>query len=98
VTTLAYALPPLTGLAVYLVGESARQRFHGLQAIALGLIAAASLYAASAISSSLTPFVFIFWVVMWAFLVIASLAGKDPRIPLLAGLLKRAAVDDPRAR
>ena len=96
--TLAYLFPPLTGLAVYLVAESPRERFHGLQAIALGLLAAISLYAASAISAAITPFVFVGWVLVWVFLVGACLFRKDPRIPVLGNLLRRAAVEDPRAR
>jgi uncharacterized membrane protein len=96
VAVLAYLFPPLTGLAVYLTASSPRERFHGLQAIALGLLAAATLYLASAISSGLTPFAFGFWLVVWIFLVVASLMGKDPRIPVIGGLLKRAALDDPK--
>jgi uncharacterized membrane protein len=96
VATLAYLFPPLTGLAVYLVASSERERFHGLQAIGLGLLAAISLYAASAISAGLTPFVFAFWMVVWLVSIAATLMGRDPRIPVLGGLLKRAAVEDPR--
>jgi uncharacterized membrane protein len=96
VTTVAYVFPPLTGLAVYLIGGSERERFHGLQAIALGLLAAISLYVASELSARITPFVFGFWVLAWVFLIVASLFGKDARLPLLGGLLRRAAVEDPR--
>ena len=96
--TLAYLFPPLTGLAVYFVAPSGRERFHGLQAIALGLLAALTLYGASAISSTITPYVFAAWVVVWVALIVTSLIGKDVRIPLLGGLLERAALDDPRAR
>jgi uncharacterized membrane protein len=98
VATLAYLFPPLTGLAVYFVATSSRERFHGLQAITLGLLAAISLYAASAVSATITPFVFAFWVVVWLALIVTSLLGKDVRIPLLGRLLQRAALDDPRAR
>jgi uncharacterized membrane protein len=96
VATLAYLFPPITGLAVYLVAPSERERFHGLQAIGLGLLAAISLYGASAISGGLTPFVFAFWVFVWLGLILATVMGKDPRIPLLGGVLKRAAIGDPR--
>ena len=96
--TLAYLFPPLTGLAVYFVGDSPRERFHGLQAIALGLLAAITLYGASAISSSITPFVFAMWVLVWVALIVTSLIGMDVRIPLLGRILQRAAADDPRAR
>lgn len=94
--TLAYLFPPLTGLAVYFVATSPRERFHGLQAIALGLLAAVSLYAASAISSDLTPFVFALWVLVWLILIVTSLLGRDARVPLLGRLLRRAAWGDPR--
>ena len=96
--TLAYLFPPLTGLAVYFVADTARERFHGLQAIALGLLAALTLYGASAISSSITPFVFGLWVLMWVALIVTSLIGMDVRIPGLGRLLQRASIDDPRAR
>lgn len=98
VATLAYLFPPLTGLAVYFVAGSTRERFHGLQAIALGLLSAVSLYAASALSSSVTPYVFAFWVLVWIVLIAASLFGKDASVPLLGTLLRRAAGDDPRER
>lgn len=93
---LAYLFPPLTGLAVYFVATSPRERFHGLQAIALGLLAAISLYAASAIAAGLAPFVFVFWVLVWIFLIVSSLLGKDARVPVLGGFLRRAAWGDPR--
>jgi uncharacterized membrane protein len=97
VAAIAYLFPPLTGLAVYFVGTSERERFHGLQAIALGLLAAVSLYAASAISSASAPYVFAFWVIVWFVSLFGALIGKDVRVPLLGKLLERAATGDPRA-
>ena len=78
---LAYVLLPLSGLIAFLVGSSARVRFHGLQAIALGSVWALAAYAASAIAPVVTAAVFAVGALTWAALMIGALMGRDLRLP-----------------
>jgi uncharacterized membrane protein len=93
---LAYLFPPISGLVAYLKGASARVRFHGLQAIALGLVWPATLFAGSWVSPGATQAVFVAGVIVWLTLLVSAAAGIDVRLPGVAGLLERAARPPPR--
>jgi uncharacterized membrane protein len=77
----AYVLLPLTGVIAFLVGSSERVRFHGLQAIALGLVWGVAAYAASAIAAPLTIGVFAIGAIVWAGLIVTTLLGRDLTLP-----------------
>ena len=91
---LAYALLPVSGLIAFLTAEDARVRFHGLQAIALGLVWPLLLYAAAAASERITQVVFGIGLVVWLGYLLGTLAGRDPRLPAVSGALARTAAYD----
>jgi uncharacterized membrane protein len=93
---LAYALLPVTGLAAYLLSSSARVRLHGLQAVTLGLVWPAALYACAALSRTATQIAFFVGAVVWLVLLVSTAFGKDVHIPLLGRWLARAAANPPR--
>ncbi len=78
---LAYVLLPLSGVVAFLIGSSARVRFHGLQAIAFGALWAVAAYVASWISPTITAVVFVIGALLWVTLLVTSLAGRDVRLP-----------------
>lgn len=88
---LAYALLPVTGLIAFATAAQPRVRFHGLQAIALGLAWPLFLYAAGAVSALATQIVFGAGLLLWMGLLIATLLGRDPRLPGLARVLAATA-------
>ena len=92
---LAYVLLPLSGLVAYAVGTSPRVRLHGLQAIALGAAWPAALFVASWISQWATRVVFAVGALTWIVLIGLTAAGRDPGLPGLKGLLRRAAAVPP---
>ncbi len=92
-TALAYLFPPVSGLVAYLKGSTARTRRHGLQAIALGAVWPASLYVGSWLSPGVTQAAFALGALVWLFLLIATAAGRDPRLPGVAALVGRDALD-----
>ena len=94
---LAYLLLPVSGLVAYLTGSTARTRFHGLQAIAVGLAWPLALYAASAVAPLLTQVVFVAGVALWVLLLIGAAAGRDPSVPWIGKRLRAAAEAPPRA-
>ena len=91
----AYVLLPVSGLFAYLGGRDARTRFHGLQAIALGLLWPVALYLGAAVSRSVTAAVAALGALVWLVLFLGAAIGRDPRIPLLGRFLKRAAATAP---
>lgn len=91
VAALSYLLLPISGLIAFLTAADARVRFHGSQAIALGLVWPLALYAASLVSVTLTQVVFALGVLVWATFAVAALVGRDPVLPGLAGILTEAA-------
>ena len=88
----AYLLLPVTGLIAYFGGGNARARFHGLQAIALGLVWPVLLYAGSFLAAAVTQVVFGVGVLVWLLFLIGALIGRDPKIPGLWTPLSRLAV------
>lgn len=88
---LSYLLLPASGLVVFLVTDDRRARFHGLQSIALGLLWPLMLYAAAALSPLLTRLVWGGGAITWVVLLVATAAGRNPRLPGLGGTLWRAA-------
>lgn len=84
---LAYLLLPLTGLIAYLKGPTVRVRFHGLQAVAIGLVWPVALYAASALSARATQAIYLLGAVVWIGFLVGTLIGRDPRVPGLSRAL-----------
>ena len=95
---LAYLLLPLTGLFAYLKGSSARVRFHGLQAVTIGLVWPVALYAASVLSARVTQAVFLMGAVVWLGFLVGTLVGRDPRLPGVSRSLVRWARMSPVSR
>lgn len=91
---LAYLLLPLTGLAAFLAGGSARLRFHGLQAIVFGTAWAALLYLASALSASATLAVGAAGALLWLVLGVGAALGADPALPGVGRFLWRVALPE----
>lgn len=88
---LAYALLPVTGLIAFLGSRSPRTRWHGLQAIALGLVWAVVLYPAARLSAGLTQALFVLGALLWIWFMVATARGRDPALPFLGGILKEIA-------
>ena len=78
---LAYLLPPLSGLVALLAGRTGRVRLHGIQAVVLGALWPAALYAASALTPGVTQVVFAAAVCCWLVLAVAALVGADLWFP-----------------
>lgn len=95
---LAYLLLPVSGLFAYLKGSTQRMRFHGLQAIALGLLWPVALYACTYAGPGATQVAWAAGALVWIALLVATAAGANPRAPALGPALWRAAAHDPRAR
>ncbi len=87
---LAYLLLPITGLVAYLRGRDARTRFHGAQAIALGLLWPLCLYAAALGPPLAVQVVFGAGLLIWVVFLIATALGRDPTIPGAARYLRLA--------
>ena len=96
--TLAYLLPPLTGLFAYLRGVDERARRHGLQSILLGALWPALLFVAASISPGVAQVVWALGALAWFAALVGTLLGRDPTVPLLEPLLERAAGAAPRER
>ena len=94
---LAYLFLPVSGLAAYLMGRSERTRFHGLQAIALGLAWPAALYGCTYLTPGVTQVCAAVGGLAWLGFLLGAGFGRDPRIPLLGRYLQHVAQDDPRA-
>ena len=97
----AYLLLPVTGLVAFLTGHDARSRFHGLQAIALGLVWPVALYVAALGSASAVQVVFVAGAVVWAAFLVLTILGRDPRLPVLGSYFESLAAvstkDEPRS-
>ena len=98
VAALAYVLLPLSGLIAFLTAASARVRFHGLQAIALGLVWPLLLYAGSVLSPVAVRVAFGLGAVVWVFLLGGTLLGKDPKLPGVSAALAATASFDSEDR
>ena len=95
---LAYLLLPVTGLIASLKGKSARTRFHGSQAIVIGVLWPLGLFAASALSPGASKVAFLVGALVWLGYMLLTLFGGDPKLPLVGRALKEAAGSDPKAR
>lgn len=94
---LAYLLLPVSGLAAYLKGRSPRVRFHGLQAIALGLVWPAALYGCTFWTPGATQVCAAAGAAVWLGFLAATAFGSNPRLPVAGKFLQRAAREDPRS-
>ncbi|MDQ3753032.1 MAG: hypothetical protein M3333_09130 [Actinomycetota bacterium] len=86
---LAYLLLPISGGIAYFFARTPRVRLHGAQAVLLGALWPAGLYAGARVSPGVTQAVFVVMGVIW--LVVMSLAalGKDLWLPGMGRLLDR---------
>ena len=94
---LSYLLLPISGLIAYLRGAKVRTRFHGLQAILVGLLWPAALFLCSAVSPGATQAAFAAGALLWLILLVSSAAGADLRLPFVGPVLWRAAEVVPRS-
>ena len=92
---LAYIVLPVTGLVAYLKGSTRRVRFHGLQAIAIGLLWPLALFGCTYIGPGATQAAFALGGLVWLGFLVAAGFGANPRIPILGAGLWRAAAGDP---
>jgi uncharacterized membrane protein len=95
-TALAYIFPPISGLIAYLRGTSGRTRFHGLQAVLLGLLWPLSLLAGSLISPGVTQAAFAVMAVLWLVALFGTAIGRNPSLPGIRGVIANAAASSPR--
>ena len=89
--SLAYLLLPVTGLVAYLKGLEPRTRFHGLQAIVLGLVWPVALYAMALGPPVAVQLTFAVGFLVWLAFLGLTAVGRDPRIPYVGALLERLA-------
>ena len=87
---LAYLLLPLSGTIALLFAGSPRVRFHGAQAVVVGVVWAVALYAASEVSATLTQVVWGLGAIVWLLLLAATALGRDPRLPGVGDVLRSA--------
>jgi uncharacterized membrane protein len=95
---LAYLLLPVTGLLAYFNSASASVRFHGLQAVFLGLLWPLAIYGFSALSESAGLVAWAGGAVAWLVLMVSTAVGLDLGIPIVGRYLRRAAEQDPKGR
>lgn len=88
---LAYVLLPLSGMLAFFSQTEARVRFHGAQAVSLGLIWPLALYACSAVTPTASQIVFVLGAGLWLALIVTTAAGRDLRLPLVGTLCARTA-------
>jgi uncharacterized membrane protein len=98
VPALAYLVPPLSGLVVYFMAGEERTRWHGLQAVLLGVIWPAALYAGSAVSPAVTQTAAVCGLVVWLAFLVGAASGRDPHWPVAGRWLRALAAESPRAR
>jgi hypothetical protein len=80
-----------------MTSTSTRVRLHGLQAITLGVVWPAALYACSALLAPVaTQIAFLAGAATWLVLFVSAALGKDVLIPLIGKWLARAAASSPR--
>jgi uncharacterized membrane protein len=87
---LAYLLLPLSGMLAYFSWGGPRMRFHGAQAVALGLVWSFALFACAAVSAAATQVVFLLGAVVWLVLMITTAFGRDLKLPWIGGVCARA--------
>ena len=88
---LAYLVLPVTGLVAYFSGRTPRARWHGLQAIVIGALWPALLYAAASLNDSLVLPVAIGGAAVWLLFLAGAAIGRDPSLPWLGRKLRELA-------
>ena len=94
VAALAYLFLPLSGTVAFVLARSPRIRFHGAQAIVVGVVWPLALLAASALSASATRVVWGVGALVWLALLTGTALGRDPALPGLRGALGGLAARD----
>jgi uncharacterized membrane protein len=87
---LAYLLLPISGMLAYFSWGGPRVRFHGAQAVALGLVWSIFLFACSAVSVVATQVVFLLGAIVWLGLIVTTAFGRDIKLPLIGRACARA--------
>ena len=64
---------------------------HGLQSVLFGTLWPAGLFGAATLSSTATRAVALAGAVVWLLLVLLTLVGRDPSLPVLGPALRRIA-------
>jgi len=96
VAALSYLLLPITGLFAYFGSASPRVRFHGLQAVLVGFLWPAAIYAGSALSQTAALVAWVGGAAVWLALMLTTAAGLDLRLPVVGTYLKQAATQGPK--
>jgi uncharacterized membrane protein len=86
---LAYLIPPLTGLWVFLRGDDVPTRAHGFQSIVLGFLWPLALYAGSWITPGATQLVMLFFGIAWLALLLSAGLGRGVLVPAVVERLER---------
>ena len=86
---LAYLFLPISGALAYFNGKRPRTRFHGIQAVILGILWPAALLGASAIGPDATFLVAVGGAVVWVTFMLVASIGRDLRFPLVGKTLQR---------
>lgn len=87
---LAYVLLPFSGMIAFFLGGTPRTRFHGIQAVILGVTWPLLLYAASVLSAVATQVTFLLGGIVWIVFLVVAAFGKDPRLPIVGDACARA--------
>jgi uncharacterized membrane protein len=93
---LAYALLPLSGTIAFVLSRSQRVRFHGAQAIVVGVAWGLLLYGSTALAPGVTRVVWAVGAAVWLILIAGTAVGRDPALPGLKKVLSAAAATDER--
>jgi len=92
---LAYLLLPVTGMIAYFTSGSPRVRWHGLQAVLIGILWPVAIYGFSALSPGAGLVAWAGGGALWLGLMISAAAGFDLSIPVVGRYLRRAAEQGP---
>ena len=93
---LAYLLLPISGLFAFFGSANPRVRFHGLQAVVVGFLWPAAIYALAALSDGAALAAWGGGAVVWLGLMLSTAAGLDPRLPVIGRYLRNAAIQGPK--
>lgn len=88
---LAYLFLPVSGMLAYFSWGGPRWKFHGAQAVALGLAWSLALFAASFIAAVATQIVFLLGGSVWLGLMLTTAFGRDVKLPIIGRACARAA-------
>jgi hypothetical protein len=79
-----------------MAGATPRTRFHGLQAVVLGVAWPLALLGAALVTPGVTQAIAALGALTWLVLLVGTALGKSPRLPGLGMVLWTLASDSPR--